>query len=99
LRCGKTLNAESAESITEYVEGYESPLVEENCALRFLNLQSSKKRIPGLPVDIDVAASIERVFVSPTAESCVANVVERELELHGYPGMVVHSTLYSKHLD
>ena len=59
----------------------------------------SKLDLSGLAVDVDVPVLIERVFVSPTLDSWVAQMVEEELKLYDLHDLVVHSSLYSKNLD
>src|ERR1022692_4653664 len=60
-----------------------------------------KEKLPGMGVEADVAALIEKIFISPLiAGSWLTDVVREELKLHGLHGVeVIHSPLYSKDLD
>jgi len=55
--------------------------------------------LTGVAVEVDATALIERVYLSPVAESWIKDVIELELPLHGLAAVEVkHSTMFSDDL-
>jgi len=52
----------------------------------------------GVPVNVDLAKLLIRVYVSPSAKPWIADVVCRELKHYGLATSVIHSSLYSRAL-
>ena len=61
--------------------------------------KGTSNEITGVGVDIDVAALLDAVYVAPTLEGWIKDVVKTELKSHCLPDVrVIHSTLYSESL-
>ena len=48
-----------------------------------VDTEASRRRLPGIKVDVDVKHLIEAVYVSPKLQTWVKEVIERELQMHG----------------
>jgi hypothetical protein len=59
----------------------------------------TQEQLRGAMVNVDVEALIERVYISPTVEDWIREVVKEELRIHGLPRTdVIRSSLYSEEL-
>jgi hypothetical protein len=64
------------------------------------NSRLLRRKGSGMYVNVDLPSLIEDVYVSPTVEGWIVDVVRTELTLHGLTNVkVIHSKLYSRELE